>query len=87
MPLVRIVHPGTAPRDGGLEELEVEVMSNVGDRIVLDYEDYDDVVYEVVGRGFQIAISKEDGQLGVATAYVEAQRVSPSVAAAGAMRA
>lgn len=87
MPLVRFVHPGTGPRDGGLEELEMEVMPNVGDRIVLDYADYDDVVYEVVGRGFQIAISKEGGQLGVATAYVEVRRVSPSVASADAMRA
>lgn len=87
MPLVRFVHPGTGPRDGGIEELDMEIMPNVGDRIVLDYADYDDVVYEVVGRGFQIAISKEGGQLGVATAYVEVRRVSPSVAAADAMRA
>ncbi|HVG46558.1 MAG TPA: hypothetical protein VM899_00245 [Rubellimicrobium sp.] len=86
MPLVRFVHPGAGPRDGGLEELDMAVMPNLGDRIVLDYADYDDVVYEVVGRGFQIAISKAGGQLGVATAYVEVRRVSPSVASGEAMR-
>lgn len=87
MPLVRFVHPGTGPRDGGLEDLDMPVIPNIGDRIVLDYADFEDVVYEVAGRGFQIAISKEGGQLGVATAYIQGHRVSPSVAAAGAMRA